>query len=133
MSGQIGSLGDVVFTVSSKLIRTFDELSRSASPRWANHDTHLQKPKSEFLGPGLDTISFTVHFDARLGVDPRKEADRMINLAQKGKPVPFAIGGKKLGTYLWKLTNVEQGWTRVDNRGAALVIEVSISLEEYAK
>lgn len=133
MSGQIGSLGDVIFTVSSKLIRTIDDLTRSSAPRWTNHDVHLQKPKSQFIGPGLDTISFTIRFDARLGVEPRKEADRLINLAQKGKPVAFAIGGKKLGTYLWKLMNVEQGYTRVDNRGNVLVMDVTISLEEYAK
>lgn len=129
----MANLGQVVFSVSSKVVRTLDELTRSTTPRWAIHDRYLQKPKSQFLGPGLDTISFTIKFDARLGTDPRKEAERLVNLAQKGKPVGFAVGGKKMGSYLWKVTGLEQGEQRINRKGEITRIVASVSLEEYAK
>nr|WP_240479661.1 phage tail protein [Paenibacillus wynnii] len=36
------------------------------------HDIIGQKPKTQWLGPGLDTITFTMWFDARYGLNPEK-------------------------------------------------------------
>lgn len=129
----MANLGQVVFQVSSKTVRTLDELTRSTSPRWATHDIHLKKPKMQFIGPGKDSISFTVTLDKRLGVDPRKEAERFVILAQRGQPMGFAVGGKKMGSYLWVLTGVEQREQRINRKGEITRLVVSLSLEEYAK
>lgn len=129
----MANLGQVVFQVSSKTVRTLDDLTRSTAPRWATHDIHLKKPKMQFIGPGKDSISFTVTLDRRLGTDPRKEAERFINLAQQGRPMGFAVGGKKLGTYLWVLTAVELSEPRINKKGEITRIVVSLSLEEYAR
>lgn len=129
----MANIGQVVFQVSSKTLRTLDELSRSSSPRWATHDRYLQKPRMQFIGPGKDSISFNVTLDSRFGVDPRKEAERFITLAQQGRPMGFAVGGKKMGTHLWVLTDVQLGDWRINRKGEVTRIVVSLSLEEYAK
>ena len=48
----IGTLGDVVFEVSDKVARTFDEMVHTAVGRWAVHEVMNGKPRAEFLGPG---------------------------------------------------------------------------------
>lgn len=127
----IGALGDIVFIVSDDTLRTFMDFERNTESRWAAHDIHLAKPKSEYLGPGLDTISFSMRFDVTYGINPRKEMNALLELARSGKAVPLVIGGQGLGVNLWKVKSLRQKWIHVDNRGNVLVGEVEVVLEEY--
>lgn len=129
----IGSLGSIVFIANAKTIRTFDGFSRKSSSRWAKHEILSQKPKSQFIGPGLDTISFTMRFDAAYGLNPRKEMDALVKLDRSGKALALTIGGKGIGTGLWVITSLEQSWQVVDAKGNVLVGTANISLEEYVK
>jgi hypothetical protein len=127
----IGALGNVVFVVSADIIRTFEDFERNTEGRWAKHDIHLAKPKSEFLGPDLDTISFSMRFDVAYGINPRKEMEALMELVRSGKAVPLVIGGKGLGVNLWKVKSLKQKWIHIDNRGNVLVGIVEVVLEEY--
>ncbi|WP_223879866.1 phage tail protein [Paenibacillus spiritus] len=137
----LGSLGEIVFeTVETgvknewqPVVRTFDDFSRSSSGRWAQHDVMGQKPKKQWLGPGLDSISLSIRFSVSLGMNPRKELDRISKLEQTGKALPLVIGGKGIGTGLWVITNVSQNWERIDNKGRLLDATATLSLEEYVK
>lgn len=128
---KIGSLGPVVFVVGPEAIRTFDELSRSSAGRWANHEILGKKPLSQFIGPGLDTVSFTVRLDVRYGINPRKELDALVELERAGKAMPLIIGGKGLGVNKWKITSLEQSWEEIDGKGKLLKATATITLEEY--
>lgn len=130
---KIGSLGTVVFVVSPEAMRTFREFTRNSAARYAKHDIIGKQPKTQFLGPGLDTISFNMWFDAQFKLNPRKELDKLIELSRKGKALPLTIGGKGLGTGLWVITGVNQSWTQIDNAGNVLKAEAAVSLEEYVK
>lgn len=127
----IGALGDVVFVVSADTLRTFEDFERETASRWGKHDIHLAKPKSEYLGPDLDIIRFTMRFDVSYGINPRREMDALVELARSGKAVPLVIGGKGLGVNLWVVKSLRQRWTHVDNRGNVLVGVVEVELEEY--
>lgn len=127
----IGTFGEIPFEVSANRLRTFDEFVRRAQGRWENHDIEGAKPRSEFLGPGLDTITFTMRFDASHGVNPKTEMDRFLALAQNGKPQRLLIGGRALGVNKWKVTTVGQTWQNVDNKGNVIVGTVDVTLEEY--
>lgn len=129
----IGNLGPVVFVVSDKTMRTFSEFSRSSAGRWANHEILGKKPKSQYIGPGLDTVSFVMRFDANFGINPRKELDRLTELDREGKALPLVIGDKGVGVGLWVITGLEQQWTRIDNRGNVLIATANITLQEYVK
>lgn len=130
---KIGSLGPVVFVVAEGAIRTIDEFKRSSSSRWAQHDIIGQKPKKEFVGPGADSVSFAVHFSAALGLNPRKELDRLTELDRSGKAMPLVIGRKNVGVGLWVISGLSQDWSRLDSIGNVLDAQVTISLEEYVK
>ena len=127
----IGALGNVVFVVSAETVRTFDKFERSSEGRWAKHEIHLQKPKSEFLGPDLDVITFEIRFDVAYGINPRKEMDELIALARSGESVPLVIGGKGIGVNKWVIKSQVQKWTHIDNRGNVLISSVELTLEEY--
>ena len=71
----IGTLGrKIIFEVSDNRVLTFESMSREVSGRWTEHEVLGVKPKAEFLGPGLQTISLTIHLSAALGVKPRRVA-----------------------------------------------------------
>lgn len=129
--GVLGSYGDVVFEVSSDKIRTFDELTRTTADRWEKHDIIGQKPKSEFIGPGLDTITFTMQFDVNHGMNPREEMEKLLVMSRDGQVADLTIGGKGLGVSPWKITNLVQRWQVVDNEGHVLKAGLDVSLEEH--
>ena len=108
----IGALGDMVFKVSAQNINTFRELTRSSSGRWAYHEIHMQKPKSEFLGPNLDTISFTMEFDVCLGRNPRYDMEKLMIMTRHGEAFPLVIGGDALGYYRWTVESTEHQYIR---------------------
>ena len=127
----IGTFGPVTFTVSEQQVRTFDALSRTESARWSKHDVIAKKPVSEFLGPDLGALSFVMHFNATLGVNPRKETDQLIRIVREGEVYPFILGDRRFGMGKYSLKSVKVDFKRVDNRGNVLIAEANVSLEEY--
>lgn len=132
----IGSFGKINFMVSALgggKIRTFDDFKRSASPRWATHDIIGQKPVSQFIGPGLDQISFSIRFDVRYRINPRDELNRLTRMERAGEVHKLIVGGKAIGVNKWYITSLEQEWQKIDNKGILLVAQAAITLQEYAR
>lgn len=129
--GTLGSFGDVVFEVSSEKIRTFDKFTRNSADRWSTHDIIGKKPKSEFDGPGLDTVTFTMWFDANFGVNPREEMENLLIMSRDGQVADLTIGGKGLGVAQWKIKSLGQNWEVIDNQGRLLKSGLDVTLEEY--
>ncbi|MGG3322355.1 phage tail protein, partial [Brevibacillus centrosporus] len=97
----LGNLGPVVFVATHETLRTFQDFTRSSASRYADHEILGKKPKSQWIGPGLDTISFSMAFDALYGLNPRKELNQLVELERAGKALPLAIGGVGIGVYMW--------------------------------
>ncbi|WP_310830377.1 phage tail protein [Paenibacillus pedocola] len=129
----IGAFGPVIFKVSEDKVLTFQDLTRSSAGRWAQHDILGKKPKKEWLGPGVDSVSFTMRFVSSLELNPRTELDRLTELERAGKALPLVIGNKGLGTGLWVITSLSQAWEQIDNKGYVYAATVDITLEEYVK
>ncbi len=127
----LGVFGDVVFEVSADRVRTFDGLSRTSSERWETHSLIGLKPVSEFMGPGLDRVSFSMVFDAAHGTNPRKEMEHILDMSRNGQVNDLTVGGKDLGAGKWKITNLRQSWKVVDNQGNLLRAALDVELEEY--
>lgn len=127
----VGVLGDIVFIVTSYKVRTFESLTRTSNDRWANNDIIHKKPRSQFLGPGLDTFDLTVRVDARLGLNPRAEVDKLVKYSREGKVMKFTVGGKGMGVDRVKIISLTQNWEHLDNRGNLLSATYSLTLEEY--
>ena len=129
----IGALGDILFKVSSDDVNTFNDFKRTSTSRWAYHDVHLQKPKGEFLGPGLDTITFEMELHAQLGRNPRYDMEKLMQFTRTGEALSLVIGGDVLGNYKWTVDSVEQTYKDIDNEGNVLSSKMSVSLKEYVK
>lgn len=127
----IGSFGDVIFQVSADKIRTFDNFIRSSADRWDKHNIINKKPMSEFIGPDLDEITFTMRFDAAYGVNPRREMEKLLEMGRSGQVETLIIGGKPLGVDKWKIKKLSQKWQTVDNLGNVIIGGLDVTLEEY--
>ena len=94
----IGTLGrKIIFEVSDNRVLTFESMSREVSGRWTEHEVLGVKPKAEFLGPGLQTISLTIHLSAALGVKPRRILDMVERMVERGTAEYLVIGGRLVG------------------------------------
>jgi len=129
----VGSLGNILFEVSSQKILTFNNLSRSGSGRWAVHDIINRKSLSEFLGPGQEEISFSVRLDASNGVIPRDELAKMRYMRDTGEASVLVIGGEPVTWNLWTLESVKEGHKTHTGNGKLLQVDVDLTLKEYVE
>lgn len=129
----IGFYGDIVFETTDKRILHFSGLQRSASSRWATHDVIRKKPASEFIGPDLDQISFTVDVRADHGVNPLIEIDKWLRKCRSGTVETFVIGNKGFGLDKWSVKSVSQSFNVIYNKGEVFSASVNVTLEEYVE
>jgi phage protein U len=128
----IGTLGDIVFSVSRKQVNTFDKMKWDSSAKYASHERHLQETLLEFIGTDNDTISFSMYFSAFLGVNPMDEIIKLLNAERSGKAMRLVIGRKAYGRNKWVITKTSKDLERFDKKGNLLSAKVNVSLEAYA-
>ena len=119
----------MVFTSSSNLVRTFSDLRQRNGARYAEHEVIGKKPKLEFVGPGLEEISFKVQLMRELGVDPDKELKVLQEMRDKGEAALLIFGETKIGKFGITELSSEEGPR--SNTGAATWIDVELSIKEY--
>ena len=127
---KIGTLGDIVFSVSKKTVKTFDDLKITSKTNYAKHTRHNKKPLLEFQYNDTDSATFTVYLSGFLGVNPLTMIKKMDKYRKKGKILSLVIGGKKYGTK-WVITQNQKDYEKFDNKGNLLIAKVSVTLEEY--
>lgn len=128
----IGNWGaDIVFRVSEKQMLTFQGLNRTVGAEWASHSRVGRKDQSEFLRPKLQKVTFSVKLDATLGVRPRATLDRLADFVERGTVNALVIGGKRVGRYPWKITDMSEAWNTVLTGGELVTATVSLTMEEY--
>lgn len=129
----IGTLGDVVFSASSRAVRTISGLKYDSSANYTQHARHLKTPLAEFTGLAAENISFTVLLSVYLGVDPKVSAERLGQYLTKGKSFYFILGSTRIGNYKWVLTKLSRSDYRIDNKGNTLAVKVNVTLSSYEK
>ena len=129
--GEIGQFGEITFEVSSDKVLTFEDFKRDSESKFENHELIAQKPRTEFIAPGLDTITFSVILNAQFGVKPRDEMNRWLEYCRSGDAERLAIGGKLLGVDKWVVKSVSQAWSTIYDGGILASGKVSITLQEY--
>lgn len=128
----IGHIGKtVVFETSDSRILNFQNFKRTVKGRWADHPRVGGKPKKQFLGADVSTLTFTVVLNAEHGVKPRETAENIERLILEGIPQTVVIGSKKVGSGKYVITEMSEAWERILNRGEVAKITCDLTLEEY--
>ena len=130
MAESLGSLGELPFVCSMEKVRTFSDLSRELSVRWAKHDLIGQKPVLEFVGEGLNAVSLKMRFDVSLGIAPKDGLDRLKRMMDNKLYKTLIIGGENLGRYVIESISEERKYHAGD--GLCLVAEATVNLTEWA-
>lgn len=129
----LGNLGKTItFEVSSEKVLTFNNLSRTVKGRWTQHNVISKKPKSEFLGPDLDGVTFKVSLSAMHGVKPRETIETIEKAVRNGTAMSFVVGGKKVGSNSWVIISVSEAWNCVYSGGELVTADINLTLQEYA-
>ena len=88
-----------------------------------------KKPVLEFLGPGLEEISFKVQLLSSLGVDPDKEIKVLQEMRDAGEVGQLIFGETKIGKFV--ITDLSASEGPRDKQGAPTWIEAEINIKEY--
>ena len=129
---QLGNFGrSLIFQVSDESAFTFNNFKRDVSGRWQNHELLQRKAASEFLGPGLQTISLDIVLSVSLGIKPRAMLEEIEKLIENGTIETFVINGKRIGTYKWKILSSSESWNRIYSGGELGSASITLNLEEY--
>ena len=129
----IGSFGDVIFSVSSEVVKTIRAMTVSFSTSIQSHRRRLQKPLLEFVGPDNKTISFSIRLSKYLGTDPNKDCEVLDNYCRDGISKFFILGNEKFGEYKWVISKIKTTPEHYDGVGNITTVDLSITLTESPK
>lgn len=121
----------VIFSVSDRRVLTFRDMSRTVGSEWATHSRIGLKNQVEYLRPMLQKLTFTMDLDATLGVRPRAMLDTLASHAERGSVYPMVVGGRRIGSYRWRITGLSEAWDVVMNLGELAQAKVNVTMEEY--
>lgn len=127
----IGTFGNVIFETSNDLVRTFKDMTRDTNVRLASHDIIGKKPVIEWIGPGTDTIKFSMQFNSILGVEPKDEEKKLRLLAQTGKVAHIIVGGEPISDYKFIIESISSSGRIYDRDGNLIKSMVDITVKEY--
>lgn len=131
--GVIAYFGSERFEVSNKKALPISGFKRQTAGRYNSFDRIRKKPLTDYTGPGLDQIGFTVALKTSLGVEPRDVLDHWASLADAGTTNILVFGGKVVGSNLWLLKSASETWGEVDGNGRILSAELELAFEEYVE
>lgn len=130
--GKIGNFGKlIVFETSDARILNFNNFQKTVSGRWGTHDRIGKKPQSEFLGAGLSGVTFDISLNAQHGVRPRNTIVALERAVESGQAEYLVIGGAKVGSKRWKITQMTETWNTIMAHGELQTAMVTLTLEEY--
>jgi len=124
----IGVFGPVIFSVSSRMVRTFNNMQMDSSVNYATHDRHLQTPMIEYTGENLNSLPFEMHFLREHNVLPWVEIAKLQALLKSGRAWPLVVGLVPIGKHRWVVTDLKVTFERFDNWGRLREARVSVSL-----
>ncbi len=129
----VGSLGDIVFSVSSNKVETLKNLKYTKSASFAEHNRHCADTILEYTGNNPAEISFDITLSYLLGVKVEKEIKKLDLYTRRGKAMKLVIGKKVYGSYLWVIEKYSVNYQHFDKSGNVVTADVSLSLKEYCR
>jgi len=120
-------LGDIKF----ELITYFDGLNSSQKIDYAEHATIEGKPKLQYIGEALETISIKLSFHTDF-CNPQEELKKLRDAASRYEPLPFVFGnGIYKGKYV--IEEIISEVIQTFNDATYINIEAEIKLKEWVE
>lgn len=129
---EMGAWNGHSFTVSPQVIRSFADLSISASSETSDKKEGSQGIVAWKNGNAAE-VSFSVTLSALTGCDVRTEALQFIDEARSGAKDYFYVGGQKLLTCQLMLTDAQVSDTVLAPSGVWVSCKVSLSFKQCTK
>ena len=130
---QVGTLGELVFSVSDDTVKTIDNFVWSGSARYSIHQRHLTHALTEFTGLDPDAITFDIVVSTYLGTDPMAEVSKIWGYERAGTAVPLTIGTHAYGKYRWSVVSHKLKAQTYDGQGEITTATISLTLQEYLR
>ena len=127
----IGYMGDIVFVVSPDYMITPMDYERESAGRWTEHDLLMRKPVSQFGGPGLEKLSFSIILDAVHGIDVAEQLKKLRVMRDTGAVFPLIIGGKPVTQSYWRLDSIKETGHYWTADGRLIQCTPALTLTEY--
>ena len=129
---KIGSLGKIVFKVSSNEVKTFNKLSWKGSAKIQEHERHGKKDLPEYVGRGLEVMKFEMRVSRYLGSNPNEDIKKIREYVRDGTAIKLILGQKTYG-YKWLISDWEVVFENCDKSGKLIEAAIVINLKEYPK
>lgn len=126
--GQVGSLGDVVFEVSSDKILTHNDCIRDTKANFAEHEVIEGKARLQYIGQGLQEFSLAITLDASFCA-PEEEMKRLDLMQENGEAHRLILGGRIFGHFV--IESKTENRARTDGQGYVQLAHVQLKLKEY--
>lgn len=128
----VGTLGkNIIFIVSSLAVFTFQDLKHEIKGRWTMHDVLGGKPRAEFLGPDVQSVSFTIHLSKALDIEPHLVMELLSEKVENGDAEYLVIGGWPVANNPLRFLSTSEAWNKVYKGGVLVECDVQIELGEY--
>ena len=129
---RVGNWGSgIKFHTSDDRILTFKNMKHSFSANFQKHKVMGgKKPKVEFTGPDLDTVTFTIELNALLCHQPKAVEEKLLKRASKGQYYPLVVGGKRILKKAM-ITKMSAGYDIVLKKGEIYSMKIDVTMMEY--
>lgn len=128
---KIGNWGSYLkFKVDDDQTLTFDDFRLDISARTSKHNMIGAKPKLEFDGPDLNTVSMKIKVSVFAGMRPRTIERKLKKCVQRGDVAPLVIGGRVILSKAI-LTKVSESYDIVIQRGGLAEMSATVTFSEY--
>ncbi|MFJ4141415.1 phage tail protein [Pseudomonas sp. NPDC089734] len=119
-------LGTLEFEVASGITG----MEQRGTADWAEHSLIQGKPLLEWIGEGLEELTFTMQLHPWLG-DPEVRLRNLRELKAKHEPLAFVLGsGDYIGAFV--ITDISNVPKRTSSDGRVFSSAVQVGLREYA-
>lgn len=127
----IGNWGSAIkFRTSDQKVLTFTNFKRKMSVKTSKHNMINGKPRIEFHGADLQSITFTIELNAMLGVKPKSQESKLINYMNQGMIAPLVIGGRCICRRSM-ITGLSASYNIVLKKGEILSMNLDVTMTEY--
>ena len=129
-SSNLGSYGDIIFTVSRDNVLTPEGIDLTISSKIEEHDNLGEAPYTEFIHRNLRSISLNI----KLVYTLTNISDALLKLekiCENGEYYPLILGNKPLSKHGFILIDFKQGIKSTNSNGELEVVNCSLTLKEY--